>query len=1214
MSTWSRLAPALGALLVGGGLGLAVTAVAVDPPHDTTRSIECISCHSLHGAPGGKLNIAEENPNVCLACHTPGGQAQAKPFADVDQSLPGISGSSHRFDSGPSGHAEPDPSNVGSGKVRTVGTFTGRIETVYTLTITGTGDVGIATFDWVDDQGAGPFSATVGAIVPLNQGINATFENGTSPSFQAGDTWYVYVRTDLRLPIDGDPYEDALFGALEDGKVVCSTCHNQHSQEHAPIDPSVPSWTGPGTGEGRKFQRNTNDQNQMCLVCHSVRDVQSSAGGSHPIKVPLPATAEFTDPTPTLRLINDQVYCSTCHSPHYATSNDGYLLNDSIGSICLNCHQNADFASGSHFDPTTGALWPGGQYGSSFPAHTPEKRGYCVNCHWPHGWPDDDDFANDYPRLWVEQYDLDKVTPGADPDDAEDLCFTCHNATSAATNIRAEFVDNWAGNGSTFRTHPVRDSDQVGYPGTDRSVECVSCHNPHRARPDDKLAGVAGVDVLGNPVGYGTANPRPIVLYELCFRCHASDTSGDTYNAARDSNATPTSDKRLDFSTSNSAFHPVLGAGRNQSQNLADQLSPNGLTTSSTIVCTDCHNSESTSDTTLAADSAHDTKGPHGSTNPYILRGNYSRNYTGQGWNDNNAELCFICHDAGQLFGNGSNFWDNGDGRDNLHEYHLRTKDVTDSCASCHFNVHSNRTANNTCYRVNTGSGWVATLTPPTNVKSHLVNFAPDVILSRTPPGVRCGNTPIWSMDTTNNQRRCWVECHGSGDQRMDPALYRPPSGDDPVQTFTPCTDGDSDGAFSTAGCGTPIDCNDGDPDISPLLVENTAAYCAPDGKDNDCDLVTDCADTDCFGVGGCNACTDGDSDSYYGDGGTCPGLVDCDDGDPLESPGLPESSDAECGDFRDNDCDGLFDCADPDCDGAIPCCTDVDSDTYYAEAICPGAQDCNDSDPDMSPGLVENTVPFCGDTKDNDCDVDVDCADPNCAGIAGCPSCTVENDDVLCGDTLDNDCDTLFDCADPDCTGTVPCCTDGDSDGAYLEAVCPGTVDCDDGDPNEAPGLPENTDLLCADGLDNNCVAGVDCADPACAATTPCSTVPENTPVLCHNGIDDDGDLLTDCDDPDCLGVEPETGAADCSDNVDQDCDGFIDCHDLDCWPGLPGDDDTTCDGQSTASDHRPCCNRGGTLHACYRSNCNGFLCNSGAGGGTAKDECDNTGVNQQN
>jgi predicted CXXCH cytochrome family protein len=761
------------------------TSYALDPPHDNSNNINCINCHTPHGAPGGSITREAGNPNLCMTCHTPGGLATNRPFNDVDQARPGVSGFSHRWDSGPSGHVERQPGNTSTGSLRSGGVFNGRIENRYTITITSSGDAGIATFDWSDDRGNSG-SGSAGSDVPFDSGLLLDFADGaSSPSFIAGDSWVLEVRTDLRLPDFTDPFErpmaqrlaglTGLGGGVFDttyAKVVCSVCHDQHSQEHQPFDPGAPPFLGDGTGEGRFFQRRDNDFNQMCVVCHAARNVASSTLGSHPVGVPIPG-GEFQPPAALNLDPNAEVACMTCHAPHYADSGganagagDGYLLNQGIGDLCLECHTLADQATGSHFDSATGALWPGGQYGSSFPAHSAEKQGFCINCHWPHGWADDDQPVGDYPRLWVEQYDV--AADGSDPDDAEDLCYTCHDGSPAQTDIRGDFAKG--ANGAEIFHHPVMDSEQTA----GRSVECTSCHNPHRARANNRLAGVDGVDLAGNPVGSGTANPRDVVQQELCFKCH-----GDSYNSAR----SLTSNKRLDFNTSaaNSGYHPVTQAGRGQSANLAGQLL-GGLTTTSTISCTDCHNSDATAGTPgPVTDSVALTQGPHGSTQATILRANFDKDYQAEGaWNNNRAALCFLCHDQAGVLGRrledgaSTNFYQ-FEGRDNLHEYHLISLDSTHSCLSCHFDIHSNRTASNTQYRWIIGGVASTSTTPPPNVKTHLVSFAPDVQPTNGLP------LPRWEINTDTGVRTCTVLCHG-GEMVNEP--YQPPGGDETSHTF----------------------------------------------------------------------------------------------------------------------------------------------------------------------------------------------------------------------------------------------------------------------------------------------------------------------------------------------------------------------------------------------------------------------------------------------
>ena len=226
--------------------GLAAIGLALadnDPLHYQGNSIDCLNCHMLHHAPGMTITAVEGNPNLCMTCHNPGGLAAAKPFVDADQALPGLRGTSHRFDSGPSGHVEPALTNTSSGTVRSGGSFTGRIERTYTITISTGGDVGTATFDWNDGEG-GAGSAVTGAAVALNAGLDLTFLTGTPPpDFVAGDSWTLYVRTDLTLPssASSNVQERRMAARARDGKVVCSVCHDQHSQARTPFDPLAPA-------------------------------------------------------------------------------------------------------------------------------------------------------------------------------------------------------------------------------------------------------------------------------------------------------------------------------------------------------------------------------------------------------------------------------------------------------------------------------------------------------------------------------------------------------------------------------------------------------------------------------------------------------------------------------------------------------------------------------------------------------------------------------------------------------------------------------------------------------------------------------------------------------------------------------------------------------------------------------------------------------------
>jgi len=147
-----------------------------------------------------------------------------------------------------------------------------------------------------------------------------------------------------------------------DNKIVCSVCHDQHSQTLNPWDPYASST--PGTS-GRHFQRTANDLNQLCEDCHYYRvqthtTVEGPGDGikvfSHPVGQALNANvkgydraapldvngaaqsgARFAvsgagDTNDTNNLVvegtTNKVRCLSCHSVHYTDSN-GFTVDGS---------------------------------------------------------------------------------------------------------------------------------------------------------------------------------------------------------------------------------------------------------------------------------------------------------------------------------------------------------------------------------------------------------------------------------------------------------------------------------------------------------------------------------------------------------------------------------------------------------------------------------------------------------------------------------------------------------------------------------------------------------------------------------------------------------------------------------------------------------------------------------------------------------------------
>lgn len=180
-------------------------------------------------------------------------------------------------------------------------------------------------------------------------------------------------------------------------------------------------------------------------------------------------------------------------------------------------------------------------------------------------------------------------------------------------------------------------------------------------------------------------------------------------------------------------------------------------------------------------------------------------------------------------------------------------------------------------------------------------------------------------------------------------------------------TDGDGYGSPSNPSCAySGDDCDNDNPDINPGASE----MC--NGVDDDCDGNT----------------ADGEDEAWLGTLCDGPDLDECDEG-TYSCEGAVQT----CSDDTDDTvevCDGL----DNDCNGFIGDWEIDDDEDRYVECVSwegtdpeiDGGSDCDDSDADRNPGLVENvTAGNCEDGKDNDCDDLVDVEEPGCPTPGPC-------------------------------------------------------------------------------------------------------------------------------------------------------------------------------------------------------------------------------------
>lgn len=220
-------------------------------------------------------------------------------------------------------------------------------------------------------------------------------------------------------------------------------------------------------------------------------------------------------------------------------------------------------------------------------------------------------------------------------------CLLCHGklnkASAAWMKNRQPVADVSKDFGKNYR-HPVfdkkgqHDAKEVlpeVNPSAARHADCVDCHNAHFLAPSAPFNGIKGKKI-------GNFNTQITKEYELCYLCHS-----DSANLpVRSTN------KKMEFSTSNPSFHPVEGEGKNFS--VVSLLRPYREKKSSTgdisvIGCKDCHGSDDQSS----------ARGPHGSKYQGLLVENYA---TG----DNILEstfsysLCYKCHKRSSILANES--------------------------------------------------------------------------------------------------------------------------------------------------------------------------------------------------------------------------------------------------------------------------------------------------------------------------------------------------------------------------------------------------------------------------------------------------------------------------------------------------------------------------------------------------------------------------------
>jgi predicted CXXCH cytochrome family protein len=318
----------------------------------------------------------------------------------------------------------------------------------------------------------------------------------------------------------------------------------------------------------------------------------------------------------------------------------------------------------------------------------------------------------------------------------ETLCFSCHTAGGAGTNVQPAFT-SYINTATRFFTHAVANTNAVhrvgqntglSFGGANRHIECEDCHEPHEATRGSTsppirqlvmnyVSGVnAGWTAPGAPTSF-TWMWQAEREYQVCMKCHSSFTSlsnylPDGWNSITfvanglakltSINGTQVMDSRdmaREFNPYNASFHPVVTQGRNQNMPAGGFV--NGWSQTSLMYCSSCHNNSSSSTQGF---------GPHGSPLLHMLIGapnnggqtNYPTVYAAN-QQISNQSLCFRCHDYTTYANNGSSTNTNfRQGTSNLHDLHMRGE--TNTCYTCH-DTHGSEQLHLLNFDVNTGVG-----------------------------------------------------------------------------------------------------------------------------------------------------------------------------------------------------------------------------------------------------------------------------------------------------------------------------------------------------------------------------------------------------------------------------------------------------------------------------------------------------------------------------
>jgi hypothetical protein len=488
--------------------------------------------------------------------------------------------------------------------------------------------------------------------------------------------------------------------------IICLSCHDKNQSLgiwafSAHARPSVADETYNATAATlRQFPTGLPVWKAACLNCHDTHTVPGSRR----------LAREGTDGPRANALSPRQAGTSaienTCYACHTTSANSVLTANTQVPNIetdfslavrmpITNTEQGVtqevhDIAA-NFSDGVIDCITTGTRCGADFlepRTRLAERHAECTDCHNPHR------------VVRFRQFTGAAVGGVAGTPDAEGTHRHDEVAGYTHTNIASGVLrGSWGVEpiyGSTsFQSLPSGYTVKRGDPGasTDTSVAatyvtreyqvCLKCHSDY-GYADNNIYPGGNRPTLGR-VGGTTSGTNNLTIYTNQAKEFQAPVThqgtGTKANSGAGSN----------YATNNGrSWHPVMGpTGRTNASATAFRLPWSNAVGSQTMYCSDCHGSN-TGDTTVVPTGTNPW-GPHGSNNPFLLKGLWNNAVGADNRGDNGPianTLCIKCHNPNTYAnrnGTGTTGFTGG-GRGNLHAYHT-DKIGRIRCNWCHVAV-----------------------------------------------------------------------------------------------------------------------------------------------------------------------------------------------------------------------------------------------------------------------------------------------------------------------------------------------------------------------------------------------------------------------------------------------------------------------------------------------------------------------------------------------